>query len=654
MLNFSLNDLDSSQAIFGLIVFFIINIILNLFLVNKFLEERRKNRILRKSTPSAESGILDFITKQFNGTKSHNRIQINKDRKLYKEVVHLRTAYLKIEEKAISHTIDSVQYWHYLNENLLKLIKIIFPQGFRKNSESEELERKLALMQERINKIPSSENNSNVDRNKAKAIASLEKIRHQQKNNAGKSINIDKHLKKLENIVDIFETSESRKNYLFKKKHKIYFDNSQKHSEQLDYLSRKNAETLATFSQSLESNGGSSDEINRFKDENSNLTRQIAQLKKELHSFQERISSSDDIGDFFDEDKKWKENNELQDITAELIESNEKEIDRLRDVISNQRHSIFEMEESLNKLEELNQTNDGGNQSEIDKLKRCIQESEVCISMLEKELDDLKVDLAEFKAERHNSGLNNSESEALSNEVIQLKSEIEASNQQAEAFEQFNNFTSEALSASSIEDISLLLYEKITSMNYSPQVLIKSPERTLELAAKGTISVREKVMVNNMQIDEINPGSQGQLTFRFLHIAGIIQPAESAELTENDQQLLIKILKLTDKVINFLAFAQKIKRHAKARDETINAIKHASFDMDKLIEEHSNKSKKIINRNFEQILDIARAKGMNATQVAMIHSIEQETLKQIEAANTLRLKSRKDYLKLIKTIEDSD
>lgn len=644
-------NMQSNEAIFGLIAFFILNVMIHLFLVNKLLEEKRKNRILNKSAATPETSIIGFLSSQFSKTKSHNRSLANSAAQLAKDVVHLRSAYLKIEEKAIAKHIDSPEYWKYINENLLKLVKIIFPQSVGNYNEVAELERKVALLKERITSIPNSSKNKKVEQHKARAIASLEHIRAQPKDPNYNRATFQKQLHKLESIVEVFESPEKRREHLIQKKQTQYLERSEKHADQLASISRRSSESVAAFESSIESSDELVEELSRFKGENQTLAQQITQLKAELKAFKERMPSQDAVAHFIEHGEKSTGTYDLNDITDELIESNEKEINRLRDVIANQRSSIFEMEESLASLERFNQHDNVDQKTEMEKLKRCIQESEICISMLEQELDELKEDLSQLRVKGPGGDISAAESEALSDEVRQLKSEIEESHNQISAFEQLNRFIGQALSASSVEDVALLLYETIVSLNYAPQLLIKSPERILELTGQGSMSVRDKVVINNMQVGEVNPGAKGQLNFRFMQLAGMVNPPPAIDIDDKDQRLILKILKISDKIITLLLHVHKGRQHAKLRDETVNSIKHVSYDLDKLIEENSKSLKKVVARNFQQISDMARVRGMTATQVAAIHSIEQETLKQIETASSLRLKARKDFLKLIQSVE---
>lgn len=649
---FSLDPAEAqfSQAVFGVVAFIILNVLVTLFLFNKYLEEKRKNRLLSKSSQDNDAPVAEFLKDQFNQTKSHNRTAENIDNQLHKHVVQLRCAYLKIEEKALPKKVGSPHYWSYLDENLTKLIKILFPQATIREREMAELEAKVSLLKERITRIPNTSGNEKVEHNKARAIASLEHIRTQPRSASYNRQKLQQQLEKVEAVVGTFEDSGARKTHLIQEKQRAYLTKSEAHADELSRINEKSAASIDLFQHKSADGGDVAEELGQFKSENQALTEQIAQLKRELRAFKGRLSDQESRQlEHGDCDKTG--SYELSDISEELIESNEMEIDRLRGIIANQRSSIFEMEATLGSLEKLNQHDSNNNQADIDQLKRCITESEICISMLEQELDNLKKDLDELREQRPHGDLSVAESQQLSEEVKQLKSEIEASYQQINAFEYLSSYTSEALSAHSVDDVALLAYEAIGSLNYAPLLLIKSPERTLELSAKGSVSVREKVIVNNMQINEVTPGTNGQIDFRFMQISGTLRPSEEFEIHANDQALALKILKLTDKIIALLTIAQKAKHHARDRDETLNSIKRIAYDLDKLIEEHGNKSKTVIARNFKQIADFMRAKGMSATQVAAIHNIEQETLKQVDSANNLRLKSRKGFLGLIQRIE---
>jgi hypothetical protein len=384
------------------------------------------------------------------------------------------------------------------------------------------------------------------------------------------------------------------------------------------------------------------------------LNLHVDQLKKELKAFQERIGAYDTPTLFIENNGDKTDNNrDMADLSDEILQANEKEIERLHDVISNQRKSIMEMEESLQSLGHLTESENSVHKSEVEKLRRCIQESEICISMLEKELEDLKTDLHNIRAAREEHGITLAETTQLDDELSSIKTELEKTVDKNQRSEALLEFVREALQASSLEDISLLIYENITSLNSTPSIIVKGPERSLELGPQNAVSVRDKVLINNMQINEINPGSSGQLSFRFLNIAGIVRPAAGEELHGDDQTHIIEIMRVADRIINYLASNIKVRSSAKSLDATINLIKQNSFEMDKMLDDYAKKAKKLVSSNFSQLQDAARAKGLGATHIASFGAIEQETLRQLEAENTLRLKMRKQFLTLLNQLENS-
>lgn len=648
MFNIDLTELQSGNLAFFLIGLFILNILLSLFLVHRYLEEKRRNRIMHQMQRSPDAIITEYLGKQFNDTRNHNRMLTDAENKLTKDVIHLRTAYLKIEEKAIGKTVNSSEYWRYINQNILKLIKILYPESVAKSEEVNLLETKIQSLKRRIKQIPNADSDERIEQHKTRAITSLEKIAVDRSEDKS---TIRRKIQDLEGILDIFEDPEARQAYLIRKRKSRFLDKTGELTEQLDSINQDSMNTV-----NLRHPDSSEDfdrELAHFKTENANLSDQITKLKKELITFQERMDMQSSLGDPFTSGKDSKQSIHLLDSTDDLIDANEQEIERLREIIAGQRRSIVEMESSVASLDNLSAyIGDDHENPEIEKLKRCIQESETCISMLESELETMKSQIDDIRAASRSAGLSVAESEELSIVVDRLREEIEASRNQINIYEQFSNFTNEALTAGSIEDMSLLIYETLSDMGYLPALLVKTLDRTLEVSPQGALSTRDKILINNLQVAEVSRGTQGRLMFRYLNVAGIIQAKNTSELDTPHQQLIVRMLQLSDRIIALLGFAQKSKTFNKQRDETVNAVKNLYYDLDKLIKEQDDKSNIIINRNFQQILDIARVKGMTATQVAAIQSIEHETANQIKASNSLRVKSRQNFLKLLKSLED--
>ena len=106
-------SLNSSQVVFGLVAFFIVNVIINLFLINKIFEERRLRRKIARQQKDDNTIIQAFLDDQHKLTRTHNRM-LNKQVSLDKEVVYLRTAYMKVESNAIPYRVDTDPYWQYI------------------------------------------------------------------------------------------------------------------------------------------------------------------------------------------------------------------------------------------------------------------------------------------------------------------------------------------------------------------------------------------------------------------------------------------------------------------------------------------------------------------------------------------------------------
>ena len=648
-------SLESSGSMVGIVAFFVINVIINLFLINKIFEERQRSRKLAKQKKDDTKIIREFLELQHQETRTHNR-RLQKQVTLDKEVIYLRTAYMKIEGNAIAYKVDTDPYWSYINEHLKKVIKAAVPQLLHKDAEVKELQNKITLLKDKIRLIPGKDNDPKVNDKKERIVTMLENFSHQHVHSAGDRNRLKKQVHKIESLVQLFEDPEARRQYTAERRQKTYLKSSQKHLNKLQdnhLINENNIRALENALEKKPSTKGMEEELRRFKDENGKLNLHVDQLKKELRDFQERMGNRDTPSLFIETAKEKKTDAvDMFSLSDEILSSNEKEIDRLRDVISNQRRSIVDMEESLENLQGLSQSESADHRSEIEKLQRCIQESEVCISMLEQELDELKKDLDTIRHNRDEAGITLAETSQLGEELNTIKADLEKALDKSQRGDAIIEFVREALQASSVEDISLLIYENIASLNYLPALIVKGADRFIEMAQQSTLSARDKVLINNMQFNEVNPGRGGQLAFRFLNIAGLVRPALGEEIDSDDQTYIVEVVKIADRIIGHLVTNQKVKSSSKALDNTINTIKQTSYELDKMLEDSAKKTKKLVSNNFGQVQDIARAKGLGASHIASFSAIEQETLRQLEAGNTVRLKLRKQFLTLLNQLEN--
>lgn len=648
--------LESRESIIGIVTFFLVNVIINLFLINKIFEERQRYRKLAQRRKDDEQIIRDFLEQQHHETRIHNRLtrtQVALD----KEVAYLRTAYMKIEDSAFAYRVGTDSYWSYINDQLKRAIKQTAPQLVHKNGEAKALQDKIALLKEKIRLIPGKNDDPIVNEKKMRIITMLDSLSYQHVHSIGDRNRLKKQIQKIEDLVALFENPQLRRQYTQEWRQKVYLQSSQKHLNKLHdnhLINQTNIQSLENALKKTPSMKGMEEELLRFKDENGKLNLHVEHLKKELQQFQERMGNRDTPSLFIEHSTtKKKEGLDRYSLSDEIVSANEKEIDRLRDVITNQRRSIIDMEDSLQTLQSLSQYETSDHQSEIDKLQRCIQESEMCISMLEQELDELKKDLDIIRNNRDEAGITPAEAGQLSEELNTIKADLEKALDKSLRGEAIIEFVREALNATSVEEISLLIYENITRLNYQPSLIVKAPERFIEMSPQNSVSTRDKLLINNMQFNEINPGRSGQLAFRFLNIAGLVRPSQGDEIDSEDQTHIVEISKIADRIIGNAAANQKVKSSFKALDNTVNSLKQASYELDKMLDESAKKTKKLVSNNFGQVQDIARARGLGASHIASFAAIEQETLRQLEAESTVRLKLRKHFLTLLNQLENS-
>lgn len=647
-------SLESNGSVVGVVAFFVVNVIIHLFLLNKIFEERQRNRKLARQKKDDDKVVREFLEQQHRETRTHNR-RLQKEVTLDKEVIYLRMAYMKIEENAITYAVGTEPYWSYLNEQLKKLVKAAVPQLLHKDGEVKELQGKITLLKDKIRLIPGKSDDLKVNEQKERIITILDNFSHQHVHSAGDRKRLKTQVKKIEDLVTLFENPHLRRQYTQERRQKSYLKSSQKHLNKLQDNHLINESNILSLENSLKntpSTKAMEEELRRFKGENSKLNLHVDQLKKELRELQERMGSRD-TPSLFIEQKTGKKKDDLDmfSLSDEIFSANEKEIDRLRDVITNQRRSIMEMEGSLESLQQISHSETSDHRFEIEKLQRCIHESEVCISMLERELDELKKDLDAIRYNREEVGITLAEAGQLGEELNIIKADLEKALDKGQRGEAIIEFVQEALNASSVEEIALLIYENVTSLNYLPSLIVRAPERFLEVAQQNVVSTRDKVLINSMQFNEVNPGRGGQLAFRFLNIAGLIRPTLGEELDRDDQTHIIEIVKIADRIIGHAAANQKVKSSFKVLDNTINTIKQTSYELDKMLEESTKQTRRLVSKNFGQVQDIARARGLGASHIASFNAIEQETLRQLEAGNTVRLKLRKQFLTLLNQLE---
>lgn len=649
-----------TNMIYGIIMFVIVNTMLCLYLLNKYLEEKRKNRLMKSTQKDSLTRLREYMDQQFAATKKYNAT--GSEHPLHKEVVALRTAYLRIEREALNNKIEGLMYWKTLNTNLYKLIKIIFPQLFSREAEVKVMEEKILLMKQRINKLPIDPNDEKARAYQERALSSLDQFATRFRSAGDAQKRIGGYVDRMKTVVELFEDPSKRRTFVDKKRQLNYMDRSNTELDTLQENTKKSSKSIDKINHTLDKAGNSDDlekELHRFQIENQKLNKYVANLKQQIKHSRGHLERPDGDEHGHDTSKL-----DLHEVSDEILEANEREIDRLREVINQQRASIYSMEEALtvitpgtvdpgnNDQEHIEQSHVRNN--EVEKLRQCIQESEVCIEMLEKELELLKWDLEQLRHPTDAPHVTGAETEQLSQELEQVKTELDETINRNNQQEQLLAFIEAALIATSIEDIALLIYESIISLNFTPSLAINLPGKTIGVAGQGGMATRDKVIINNMRIDEVNPNDKGELALRFLHIAGIVRPGEWRDDASDDHEYLVQLIKMADRIIHQIIQTQKSRTANRVIHECINTLKQTSYDLDKMLETHNHRTKNMVSNTIGQIQDIGRSKGLSASHIASFRAIEQETLKQLDADNSVRLKVRKKFLALVNEMESNN
>ncbi len=655
MIDFDPVHLQKEMFAFGLMGVIVITVLINLFVINKYLEIRRANRLLVKhqSLMDPRKLVKEYFEEQFYATKRRSQPG-QPGASLSKEVVALRTAYLKIERKALEQCTHEEQFWKLLNEHLMRLMKVLMPSASSRQNDVAQMEEKVNLMKQRISKLELKSGDENALRFRDKALQSLDGFANRYRGANQEQQRIAGYVDKMAGVVNLFDAPERRRAYVVQKRNRSYLEKSEGHLDNLQHSARANADEIDQLQKHIQASENVDvleRELANFKRENLELNNYVAELKTELLQFGVRLGEAEqhlslsDIG-------QGGAASSLVEISEQMLEANEQEIDRLRSVINNQRSSISNMEDSLRSLESLYTDPDSPDRkANVENLKRNIKESETCIRMLESELETLKDDVQQLRNAAAEPHITETESQLLAEELKSVKKELDQVLDRSQQQLQLLDFVNEALSASSVEDVSLLIFGSVSALQCEPNLMIRTLDRTIELTSTGGLSTREKMLVNSMLPNEVNPNARGELLLNLTHIAGVIKTLDGAPAASMDQQQIVQLLKTADRVVHNLIQVQRSRQTNKILSSCVNQVKHASYDLDKLLEGQTARNKVLVSQSIGQIQDLARARGVSASHIAAYQTVEQEALRQLSADASVRLKLRKRFLQLLNEIE---
>ncbi len=669
--------LDGTFWLISLSLLLLSSLIANLF----FLIHEPKKTDNNDNSEQANMGIVEFLNDQTKETKElmNARGPITMDNR----VVALRIAYLNIERKSLDKGVASKNYWQFLSERLEKLLKIFMPKLFDSQNHISVLENRIVLLKDRISKLASSQ-----DGESARSLRDSGKVLDAFLGDCRKSLkmqdHIDGHLKKMEDVVENFEDPEGRK-YLteslrakkyYKKStdslHSLYaslvrqrenLDRLKKNMESIDLaldddvLLDSNRKRISGEMVALESHVD--DSVDKLKGENERLKKHIDSLKGRLEKYGNKI-------DMFDNRQKAGIVNineygpdlsfELRDLSDEVARVNQREIDRLREVVREQRHSIKSMEGGIERIEkeaEISKDKVAISESELVQLRQGMLDAESCIKMLEDEIEVLK-GVDEDSPGELDGALSNEEMQSLNEALEKVRLELNESLKLSEAKEKILAFLEEAMKAGSLEDISFLLFETFQNYDVEPSFLVKYGRKSIDISANGKLTQQDRILIENMRVGEVNTGAYDtSIKFRFASIGGILRPAKRGINLKSCSMELVRMLKVCDRIIEKVGGFQANKVHKKDISICANQIKKVAYEVDKSYEQQFDRNKSLIKSSVGQVQDIGRSMGLEDNQLKGIKSIQDEAIKEINADDAFRLLMRKKFLSIIKQLEDA-
>ncbi len=659
------------SLIYGLILVLIISVFANLYFLQSRLFSRVAERKLKRSLPGH---IKAYLSDQADKTRNARRHQERKH--LDVGVIKLRAAYLAIEAKSLDREVDSKEYWNLINTKVKKLFQILTEQQVSKPLA--DVLKKITVIKSEIGRSESKSDNAKA------ALASLDKFKTACIESADSATKLAQYNEKLDQLLTKISNVGYRKLSEKAGAHQRYYDNSY---EALTRLQEKLASGEAS-SDELEKTNEASEEkssardllansIDRYRKNNQALKDGIAAYERDLDSVKQGIDKASSNAIITSSEGELNSaNGELDDLSEQIQAANEKEIERLRGVVKDQRLTIAELETSLGEIDgdggggiSLNMLEGGGggpmdnapkkSNADVGILKQSLREAEQCVAMLEDELENLKrANTASNALQDSSEGESNQAAPLTDNNVnilqatiSNLEQEVSKSRQAESLHAILMNFFKESFEAQTMEDVSLFLHQTLDDLGATPSLIIYAPSREIEINAQGKMPDRNKILIKNMQVNEVNPSPKNdKVTFRFFNYGGWVEAKEGG-WDKQKMNVVIDLLRSSDKILSHVKNLQSGRQQRNKMDEMANSVKKMAHEIDKALEDYAKRTQGTVEDTFGQIQDVAKARGLNATQVAGFRQIEQEALDMLASDDSLRLKTKKKFLQLVQSFE---
>ena len=668
-------NLSNANMIYTALLMLVISLGINVVLI--FGSSKKP---VKDQSPLLENkGIRDFVRQQIEETRKHLKQRPEGEFTMDNKVVALRTAYLNVEIKALDKEISSSSYWKTIDNGIVKLLKLFLPQIYGRESHIQELESRIGLLTERINKLKGSKNSGDqifqtvdslknivpsIKKNqKAQAIVSkyMEKMEHaiSSYENPKRSVDISSEKELMEKLkasttsIDKLRTSLKRQN----EEASIAEDRISNMISAREALKDKDQDDMEMITRLKEAEV----QLREFQNKNKYLEKMVDKLKKKVTHFESNeetthkakpiitVTSTGNQG-------KSESSSDFDELTNQVNDIAEREISRLRNLLKEQDRSISDMGSELTSLKR--KTNESEKLEEfqeqtIKKLRSHVKESDCCIKTLEKEIDELNKEIKDvndsnkYEIDIYKSG----DMEKLKNEIEVLDQDLKDSLDKIKDHNRLLSYYNESVDAGSIEDLAVLIFQNVEEMGCKANMWLTLADKEILMSESGALSTREKVVINNMKVGESNLGFEGRsLRFRFKNLKGLLV-TENQSTIESQYKDILDFLKYVDKLSDKLFGKHKNVEQSKKMEVCSRSLKLIAYEVDQGIENQIKNSKDLVSTSFAQLTDLIRNAGVSPTIANRMESMENNALKQLDSEEMLKLKLRKQFLEILKYID---
>lgn len=587
----------------------------------------RLHRLVKslKNTPDKHSIISSFLHEQDTKTQRLKNTALLALPGATKKALRLRHAYLKIESRMLaSHTYNSRDYYLGLVTHLTQLLKIL-------DGDHEHHEQVAQNLQQAADSIKISANE------KAEIIGCIEALLQRAKGAHLDAPELQALGDRVLAIVQQYEDPQRRQQSAQAMALHALQTKTLQQTDQIKHLAHTNRHQSQQLSGRWEDDANAAqllEKVREFERENHRLSMHISLLQHELNTNQHSpFSHSPTAPD------------DATSLAEQLIEFNEQEIRKLRNTIRSQKKIIFELQESLEKHSSITPQERTDYSEQLTQLQRNLTQAETCIEMLEQELTQLRERFNKVKHLEESTA-----SETLKAQLDAITAEIQPAATEASQQKNELEFIQEAIAADSLEDLSLLIYQYYLDQHCSPVLLISHKNRRLEMCASGSLNAKQKNSLAGLRANESTfDRSSGQLHFHYQYISGILNlPPNATSAQEN----ALKIARIADRVIDKIMANHANRQLKKQIEAGSNIAKQLAREIENAYDQQINSCKTVVYDTFKNIQNLLQSKNATPTQIASVKQAEQDIVEELMANNSYRIKLRREFINLVKKIED--